>query len=447
MNACLAPPAASYRGTSPVFTRLPSAQFPARQMIRTEQLEKLRTLIDLIATSNLFYARKYAGIGVKRSIGSLEEFYQCFPFTTKAELLAVQRMFPPYGSNLVFPLNRYTRCHQTRGSTGGAPLLWLDTPESWSRLLAHWSQIYRAAEMTNVERLFFAFSFGPFLGAWTACEQALHQGCFCLTGAAMNQTTRLRAILGHGITVLCATPTYAVRLGETARQEGIDLSAGRVKLIITTGEPGGSIAATRARLAALWRGARIFDHYGLTEVGPVSYECPKQPGVLHIIESSYFAEEIDPITGMPSMPGRTGELVLTTLDRQGSPLLRYRTGDIVKPRAAGVCACGRHDLALEGGIVGRATDMVVVRGVHIYPSAVEDIIRACEGVAEYQVTLDTQSPMLELTVTVEPSSDCRDDSALVGRLESAFALRVPVQTAPAGALPRVEQEANRWIRV
>jgi phenylacetate-CoA ligase len=450
MSAPLAPSTLAVRDQTSLFTVLP-APHPSRQAIETEQLDKLRGLLDLIAASNPFYARKNAGVGLKRSIGSLEDFSRNFPFTTKEELMADQRRFTPYGTDLVYPLNSYTRCHQTSGSSGGTPLRWLDTAESWSRLLDHWSHIYRAAGVTHADRLFFAFSFGPFLGFWTAYEAALRQGSFCLPGGAMNSTARLRAILDHGITVLCATPTYAVRLGETAREEGIDLTAGHLKVIITAGEPGGSIPATRARLAALWPGARAFDHHGMTEVGPVSYECPAHPGVLHIIETSYLAEIIDPATHLPATPGQTGELVLTTLDRLASPLLRYRTGDLVKPRPEGVCACGRSEMALEGGILGRTDDMVVVRGVNIYPSAVEDIIRACEGVTEFQVTLAAQSPMLELSVTIEPSPECTDGPGLVQRLEQAFktalALRVPVRTTAPGTLPRFEMKSKRWVRV
>src|SRR5207244_4421141 len=173
----------------------------------------------------------------------------------------------------------------------------------------------------------------------------------------------------------------------------IDLRSARVKTIIVAGEPGGSVPALRARLQELWHGARVFDHHGMTETGPVTHECPKRPGVLHVLEPAYFAEVIDPASGKPVVSGQKGELVLTTLGRIGSPLLRYRTGDLVKPIPQNStldhqpCLCGRHTLALEGGILGRVDDMVVVRGVNIFPTAVEDIIRARGEVAAYQVKL------------------------------------------------------------
>src|SRR5207244_1890654 len=158
----------------------------------------------------------------------------------------------------------------------------------------------------------------------------------------MTSATRLQAILENGITILCCTPTYAIRLAEVAAAEKIQLRGARVRRIMVAGEPGGSILAVRARLAELWGGAQVFDHPGMTEVGPVTYECPARAGVLHVLESAYVPEVIDPITGGETLAGQTGELVLTTLTRTGSPLLRYRTGDIVRrgtPNAESESAC------------------------------------------------------------------------------------------------------------
>ena len=228
-----------------------------------------------------------------------------------------------------------------------------------------------------------------------------------------------------------------------------------MKTIIVAGEPGGSIPALRARLEKLWRGARSFDHHGMTETGPVTHECPRQPGVLHVLEPAYFAEVIEPASGQPLAAGQTGELVLTTLGRIGSPLLRYRTGDLVKlgTRNAELgtpCPCGRHALALEGGILGRVDDLIIVRGVNIFPSAVEDIIRACGDVAEYQVTVSDARSLTELSVQIEPTASCADPSGVVKRLEKAFevafTLRVPVSAVAHGTLPRFEMKAKRWLK-
>jgi phenylacetate-CoA ligase len=183
----------------------------------------------------------------------------------------------------------------------------------------------------------------------------------------------------------------------------------------------------------------------MTEVGPVSFEDPAIPCSLRVIESSYLAEVIDPQTLQPVADGAVGELVLTTLGRTGSPLLRYRTGDLVKPRVAD----DGTFLLLEGGILGRADDMIVVRGVNVYPSAVDEIVRGLAGIAEYRVRVLNAAALAELVVEIEPQPG-HDGKALAATLErrfsAALALRVPVQAVAAGALPRFEMKARRWVR-
>ncbi|MEK7685725.1 MAG: AMP-binding protein [Verrucomicrobiota bacterium] len=441
--------------------------FLSRPALAASQLAQLRRLLSALVPANLFYTQKLKAAGIGPEIESLKDFTARFPFTTKQELVGDQKEHPPYGSNLTFPPERYTRYHQTSG-TSGAPLRWLDTPESWDWMVRNWAEVFRAAGVQSGDRVFFAFGFGPFIGFWLAFEAASQIGCLCLPGGGLSSTGRLRVILDNGATVLCCTPTYALRLAEVAAEEKIDLTKARVRTLIVAGEPGGSIPATRARLAQLWPGACVFDHHGMTETGPVSYECPAHPGVLHVMESAFIAEIIDPATAKPVEPGTIGELVLTNLGRTGSPLLRYRTGDLVKaalPRSqpatpAGrsgtgslnprLCACGRSDLALEGGILGRCDDMVVVRGVNIFPSAVEDIIGAGGGVAEYQVLVTAQGSLAEMSVCIEPAAGCLDTAALSRRLEKAFeiafALRVPVTVVPPGSLPRFEMKARRWVK-
>ena len=419
------------------------APFPKRLAIVSRQLEQLRALWTALLPANQFYTHKLAE--GPRKIISLHQFSGDVPFTTKAELALDQQASPPCGTNLTFPIQRYTRCHQTSG-TAGAPLRWLDTSESWQAMVANWQEILRVAGVSATDRLFFAFSFGPFIGFWLAFDAATKMGCLCLPGGGMSTTARLRQIVELEATALCCTPTYAIHLGETAAREGIDLSASKVKLMIVAGEPGGSIPATRARIGELWPGARVFDHHGMTEVGPVTYECPDKPGVLHVMEHSFVAEIIDPATGRAVDAGGSGELVLTTLMRTGSPLLRYRTGDLVRSAHDTVCACGRSDLALAGGILGRTDDMVVVRGVNVYPSAVEEIIRGCGGVAEYRVHVRRDQALTELAIDIEPEPGA-NSTDLIQKIEHAFqdglSLRVNIRAMP--NLPRFDMKANRWL--
>jgi phenylacetate-CoA ligase len=419
-------------------------------MMEQLQWQKLRRLLDEVVPENPFYRAKLQPLLPASGVQSWTEFRQQVPCTTKRELSEDQLAHPPYGSNLTFPRARYVRCHQTSGSTG-APLRWLDTPESWGHLLDNWQRIFDAAEVTPGDRFLFAFSFGPFIGFWSALESALRFGCFCFPGGSMTSTARLQAILDHQITVLACTPTYALHLGDVARAEKIDLSRSAVRLILVAGEPGGSLPSTRARLADHWPGARVIDHYGMTETGPATYQCPAESGVLHLIESAYLPEILQPGTLEPVPPGGTGELVLTTLDRLGSPLLRYRTGDLVRSATRECCACGTHELALPGGILGRTDNMIIVRGVNVFPSALEELVRGIGEVAEYRVNVDRRSAMAEMRLEVEPVVDCAHPAALARRLQqilqNALSLRVPVQTVSPGTLPRFEMKAKRWVEV
>ena len=418
--------------------------------LEAPQLAKLRPLLAELLASNPFYGPRLRAASVDASVASVADFCARAPFTFKQDLVDDQAAHPPYGSNLTYPLERYTRFSQTSATTG-RPLRWLDTPESWTWMLDSWARVFEAAGVTAADHLFFAFSFGPFLGFWTAFESAERIGCLCIPGGGMRSAMRVRTILDSGVTVLCCTPTYALRLAEAAAEEKIDLAASQVRKIIVGGEPGGSIAGTRAEIESRWPGARVIDHHGMTETGPVSYGCRELPGVLHVIESGYIAEIIDPTTGRALPLGKTGELVLTNLGRVGSPLLRYRTGDLVRSAAELSCVCGSNDLALPGGILGRTDDMVVVRGINVYPSAVEDVVRAVGGVAEYRVEVHTRRAMPELSLKIEVTPDHPDPAGLAPRLEaavsSALGLRIAVSTVPFGELPRFEMKARRWVKL
>jgi phenylacetate-CoA ligase len=420
-----------------------------RLAVESDQLSKLNTLVAALRTGNRFYSGKLRAARLESGISSLKEFTQRMLFTRKQEVIADQQSHPPYGTNLTFSLECYRRFSQTSG-TMGRPMYWLDTVESWDWMLDNWTRVYGAASVTPQDHIFFAFSFGPFLGFWTAFECAARLGCLCIPGGGMSSASRLRTILDNGVTVLCCTPTYAIRLGEVADEGKVDLSRSKVRTLIVSGEPGGSLAGTRARIESLWRGARVVDHYGMTEVGPVSYGCPQRASVLHVIESSFIAEIIDPETGRAVEPGSSGELVLTNLGRIGSPLLRYRTGDVVQTATSSPCECGSYEMAFEGGILGRTDDMLVVRGVNVYPSAVEQIVRSCGDVAEYRVEIHTDRALPELKIQVEPAPDS-NEVGLADRLETsirtAFNLRVSVSIVPAGNLPRFEMKAKRWVRV
>lgn len=404
-----------------------------RDQRREGSLAKLNRLLALIHQGpNKFQAARYP-----RSVKDWRDF-ETLPFTTKADLVADQKAKPPFGSNLSYPLEQYSRFCQTSG-TSGEPLAWIDTPESWESMLRCWRQVYQAAGVTARDRLYFAFSFGPFLGFWTAFEAATSSGYFAMPGGGLGSLGRLQAMEQWEASVLCCTPTYALRLGDLAREHGIALP--KLRLIIVAGEPGGSIPALRHRIAELFQGKpRVFDHHGLTEVGPVSYEHPRIPCSLLIMEEAYLAEVLNPKTNQEVADGELGELVLTTLDRLACPLIRYRTGDLVRKRRV-------PELTLEGGILGRIDDMVVIRGVNLYPSAIDAIIREFADIGEYQVVQTTHSAMNEISVEVELHGEDKTTlDRLADTLRQRLSLRIPVHRAEPGQLPRHEFKAKRWLK-
>src|SRR5437867_3612601 len=321
---------------------------------RAAQWRRLARALPELLLTNVFYGRKVADAGIPdvRELRSVRDL----PFTTKAELSRDQTEHPPFGSNLTYPIDRYVRLHQTSGTTG-RPLRVLDTAESWQWWRDCWRPIYTAAGLTSRDRIFFAFSFGPFVGFWSAFAGAEQLGALCLTGGAMSSVERVAAIIATEATVLMCTPTYALRLGEAARAEGIDIARSALRGAGRAGEPGAWIPATRERIEAEL-GLTSFDDTGATEVGAHGFSCDARDGV-HLNESEFIAEIVDPATGETADEG-DGELVMTNLGRWGMPVIRYRTGDRVRG-VRGRCACGRTSLKLVCGIAGRVDDKVTAQ--------------------------------------------------------------------------------------
>lgn len=329
-------------------------------------------------------------------------------------------------------------------------------------MLGCWEQIFEMAGLRADDRVAFPFSFGPFLGFWAAFEGAARLGRLCLPGGGMSSEARLKFIEENQATVVCCTPTYALRLAEVAtdlaKQRGGTVSEmlKSVRLLIVAGEPGGSVTSIRYKIEESW-GARVIDHWGMTEVGPLAAECVENPGGLHILESECIAEILDTATGQPfdlrdtTVPVR-GELVITNLGRVGSPMIRYRTGDIVEfdPQP---CPCGRQLLRLKGGVLGRVDDMLTIRGNNVFPTAIEAILREFPEVIEFQFETVTRDSMPQLQIEIETTMGVPDVEqtgefrALIDRIKSAIHdrlhFRPEVIPVPPHSLPRSELKSQR----
>jgi phenylacetate-CoA ligase len=398
--------------------------------LRDLQLLKLRTGLAEVLTANPFWRDRL------HDVRGWDDFER-LPLTTKAELLADQAADPPFGTNLTYPIDQFVRLHQTSGSSGAQPLRWLDTAESWEWWRRIWADhVYRAAGVTAGDRVFLAFSFGPFIGFWSAFGGAERLGALSISGGAMTSEQRLRSMLEVSATVLLSTPTYALRLADVAKRLGLDLQGSGVRVTIHAGEPGASIPATRAAIEEAY-GASCFDHTGMTELGPTGFSCSQRDGI-HLIESEFIFEVLD-ADGRPSVEG---ELVATNLGRWGMPLIRYRTGDRVR-LSRELCSCGSSFVKLLGGIHGRVDDMFTVRGVNLFPSQVEDIVRRHPEVVEFVIERRRERQMDEVSLLIETAGDDFSTERLEADLRQALGVRLGCRVVERGTLPRSELKAKR----
>ena len=400
--------------------------------LRALQLSRLRAGLADVLRDNAFWRARLS------DVQGWDDFER-LPLTTKGELIADQTAHQPFGTNLTYPIERYVRVHQTSGSSGDRPLRWLDTAESWAWWLSIWSDhVYRAAGVGSGDRIFFAFSFGPFIGFWSAFGGAERLGALALSGAGMTTEQRVRSLLDLEATVLLSTPTYALRMADVGRDLGVDLASSPLRVTIHAGEPGASIPATRAAIESAY-GASCFDHTGMTEVGPTGHSCSQRDGI-HVIESEFIFEVLD----SSDRPADEGELVATNLGRWGMPLIRYRTGDRVAVSRE-PCSCGSSYLKLAGGIHGRVDDMFTVRGVNLFPSQVEDIVRRHPQVVEFAIERRRERQMDEVTVLVEIDGSDTSAERLEADLRLALGARLGCRAVPLGTLPRSELKSKRVI--
>jgi phenylacetate-CoA ligase len=270
-------------------------------------------------------------------------------------------------------------------------------------------------------------------------------------GGGQTSDARVKSIIDWGATVVCGTPTYIIYLGELAQTMGIDLPNSKVRVVITAGEPGAQVPATKKLVEKLW-GAKNYDDIGSTEITNFGYECVMQKGT-HLNEGMFLPESLDIVSGKPAAEGEVGELVLSNLFCESEPLLRYKTKDLVRFNYK-KCDCGRTFLRMDGGVLGRADDMFTLGGVNIFPSAIENFIRGIPIFSnEYQLVIPKQGSGKRLAIRVEPASpEVSDEQAkeavkqLAENILYHIKVTANVEVVAPGSLPRFEGKAKRLIR-
>jgi phenylacetate-CoA ligase len=399
------------------------------------QTDRAGKLLQLVLERNRFQRARLERHGLGPGVRLAD-----VPPLEKRELVLDQERLPPFGTNLTYPLDRYTQMHQTSGTTG-APLRVLDTADDW----AWWGRLFadtlRVAGVRPGDRVALAFSFGPHVQFWAAKEGLAQAGAMAVPLGGMSSVQRLQTMAEVEASAVMCTPTYALRLLEVAVEHRLEAALDAVRRVICTGEPGGSLPAVRTRIEDGF-GARCLDHAGLTEVGPFAYPCPEGGG-MHLYDDDFVCEIVDGRL-QPVGPGERGELVITPLARTGFPVLRYRTGDVVV-YADESCPAGHPGRWLPRGIVGRTDDMVVIRGMNVYPSAIEEAVRRVSGPGEYRITFYSEPKgMDEIKLEVE-LRDGAGARALQELMRQQLGLRVRVVPVAPGTLPRQDGKARRVI--
>ncbi|HUP20453.1 MAG TPA: AMP-binding protein [Gemmatimonadota bacterium] len=422
-----------------------------REELEALQVRKLRNLVEWAGAQVPYHAKRLSDAGVTPdSIQSLDDLRR-IPFFTRDEWMEGQLEQPPFGPILAAPEETAIRYHMTSGTTGRTPIRVLDSMKDWEWIAEMWCYGLWGFGVRPADRVFIAFGYATFIGFWGLHYASEKMGCLTLPGGAMTTEQRLRTIEEMGATVVASTPTYALRMAQEARALGIDLASGPVERLILSGEPAGSIRATKKLIEEQW-GAKAGDTAGMTELGTIMiFECEAQPGGTHIIEDHYVEEVVDPETGEPVAYGEQGERVVTSFGRGFIPVLRYRTRDLVVKVPGGDCPCGRTFDIYDGGIRGRVDDMKLVRGTNVYPRAVESIVREIPEIDEFQIRLYTEEGIRdEIEVLVEIPDEGADADAILSRLGTELAdahesLRFGVRQAEAGSLPRFELKAKRLV--
>jgi phenylacetate-CoA ligase len=406
------------------------------ELARTTDTDaRRRELLELVLERNPFQRERAEALG---AAGASE--LADLPPLTKRELVEDQGRHPPFGTNLTYPVEDYTQLWQTSGTTG-RPLRVLDTAEDWAwwrRLFAHTLTV---AGVDSDDRVGLAFSFGPHVQFWASHGGLQELGAMAVPLGGMTSAQRVQTLAEIEATAVWCTPTYALRLHEVAVQERLEAAFESVRLVICTGEPGASLPAVRSRIEEGF-GARCIDHAGLTETGPFGYPCADGHG-LHVLEGEFVCEILDQELN-PTPQGERGELVLTPLRRTGFPVLRYRTGDVVV-NTQDRCPAGHEDRWLPGGIVGRTDDMAIIRGMNVYPSAVEEAVRRVSGSGEFRITFYTEPSGMDeikLEVELEEGGGAR---RLQETMRQQLGLRVRVVPVAPGVLPRPNGKARRVV--
>ena len=420
----------------------PEMELLSRSEIEALQLRRLRETVER-CTQSPFYKRRFAEMKLDpESIRSLDDVRR-LPFTTKQDL----RDNYPFGFAAV-PLEKCIRLHSSSGTTG-TPIVVLHTRkdiDEWANAMARcmWMVGLRPTDIFQNTS-----GYGMFTGGLGMQYGAERVGMLTVPAGAGNTKRQIKFIRDFGTTAIHAIPSYAARLYQVMQEEGVDPRRDtKLTTLLIGAEP--HTEEQRRRIEEML-GVKAYNSFGMTEMcGPgVAFECKEQKG-MHVWEDNYILEIIDPDTLEPVKEGDIGEMVLTTLNREAMPLLRYRTHDLTRI-IPGPCACGRQHKRVDR-MKGRSDDMIILKGVNIFPMQIEQVLLQYKELApQYLSTLETVGSNDDMTVEVELNNMFTDDFGALEALRKSIAhslkdeiLVTPkIKLVPNGTLPKTEGKAVR----
>jgi len=417
----------------------------SREEMRTLQGKRLKELVNRVYNNVEFYKRKMDEMGIKPSdIESIDDIVK-LPFTYKTDL----RDYYPFNLFAV-PMKDIVRIHASSGTTGKPTTVGYtkNDIENWREVLA---RCLSMASISNEDIMQVSYGYGLFTGGLGVHYGAETVGCSVIPISGGNTRRQLQLMTDFGSTVLACTPSYALHLADALAENGYSLADMKLKIGIFGAEPW--TENMRLELEKKWE-IKAFDIYGLSEImGPgVANDCPAHAG-LHVHEDHFFPEIVDPHTKLPVVDGEEGELVFTTLTKEGIPLLRYNTRDLSTLNSE-KCSCGRTTVRMKK-ITGRSDDMLIIRGVNLFPSQIEHVLLEMgETSAHYMLYVDRENNLdtLELKVELEEANmveTIRDLQMLSRKIEhalnSAIGLSVKVTLVEPKTIARSEGKAIRVI--
>ena len=427
----------------------PVAETLSRERLRTLQLKKFKRLFQWGYEHSRFHRSLYDQAGIQPDdIRSWEDVHRV-PKVEKSMMRDIQRKDPfPYGDALCVPLEEVTEFRQTSGTTG-QPVYQPETWQDWEWWAECWSYILWAQGYRPRDRVFLPFGYNVFVAFWAAHYAAEKLGCEVVPGGVLDTQSRILKIQELQATAMMATPTYVLGMADTARKMGLEPEKMTIEKITCAGEPGASIPSTKKRMEDAW-GAKVYDHAGATEIGAWCFECTAQSGGLHVNEAFFLVEIEDIETGqIIEEPGKRGKMIISALDRQAQPCIRFDSKDVIE-WAEAPCPCGRTFRLIKGGVQGRADDITKVKGVLLSPGAIEEVVRGIEGLGDdFEVIVDKVGDIDRITLKVELVPEYADrrpeiEPRLKDQLRLKTNLGYVLEFHKHGTLPRYEVKAKRF---